>query len=64
MIRIFHGSQKAPGEERIYVAGEKEYLMKQKREKEGIPVNKTLQKMILELKKKWALDHFIFPFEK
>ncbi|NUM35050.1 MAG: Ldh family oxidoreductase [Candidatus Brocadiae bacterium] len=62
MIRVFHESQKAPGQEKIYVAGEKEHISRQQREKQGIPINKTLQKMILELKNKWDLGDFVFPF--
>lgn len=62
MIRVFHDSQKSPGQEKIYVAGEKEYITRQEREKVGIPINQTLQKMILDLKNKWSLHDFVFPF--
>ncbi len=37
-------SRKAPGCERIYVAGEKEYEMEQERRRTGIPVNENLQR--------------------
>jgi LDH2 family malate/lactate/ureidoglycolate dehydrogenase len=37
-------SRKAPGCERIYVAGEKEYEMEQERRRTGIPVNENLKR--------------------
>jgi LDH2 family malate/lactate/ureidoglycolate dehydrogenase len=42
-------SKHAPGQENIYIAGEKEYLMKQKRMEQGIPLYPALQNMIKEL---------------
>ncbi|MGQ9518058.1 MAG: Ldh family oxidoreductase, partial [Anaerolineae bacterium] len=37
-------SRKAPGCERIYVAGEKEYEIEQERRRTGIPVNENLKR--------------------
>jgi LDH2 family malate/lactate/ureidoglycolate dehydrogenase len=43
MLRELQGSRKAPGEERIYVAGEKEYEKQRERREKGIPVNENLR---------------------
>ena len=44
MMRDLQGAGKAPGQERIYVAGEKEYEMEQARREQGIPVNVNLKR--------------------
>ncbi len=43
IMRNLQASRKAPGQERIYVAGEKEYEMEKERRKLGIPVNPNLR---------------------
>jgi L-2-hydroxycarboxylate dehydrogenase (NAD+) len=43
MMRALQASHKAPGEDRIYVAGEKEYEHEQQRREAGIPVNENLK---------------------
>jgi len=62
ILRELRSSKVAPGEERIYTAGEKEYLIKQERDKKGVPVNKGVQKDLLEIRDSLELD-FRFPFE-
>ncbi|MEA3453888.1 MAG: Ldh family oxidoreductase [Candidatus Caldatribacteriota bacterium] len=57
-------SKKAPGAERIYTAGEKEYLAWLERKDKGAPINKNLQKQIIALKKELNLTKYKFPFEK
>jgi LDH2 family malate/lactate/ureidoglycolate dehydrogenase len=42
ILRKLQQSKKAPGHERIYVAGEKEYECEKRRRREGIPVNDAL----------------------
>lgn len=42
IMRELQTSRKAPGKDRIYVAGEKEYEMEQVRREQGIPVNPNL----------------------
>lgn len=44
IMRALQASRKAPGQARIYVAGEKEYEMEKERRKLGIPVNSNLRK--------------------
>ena len=46
ILRNLRASKKAPGQDRIYTAGEKEYLAWQERKKTGIPVTeKTISEM-------------------
>lgn len=62
ILRALRASRKMPGAERIYTAGEKEYLVWQERKDQGIPLNAELQKeirqMITELDLKGC--HFAF----
>ncbi|HEY73219.1 MAG: lactate dehydrogenase [Anaerolineaceae bacterium 4572_32.2] len=43
IMRALQEARKAPGEERIYVAGEKEYENEQRIRKQGVPVNANLR---------------------
>jgi L-2-hydroxycarboxylate dehydrogenase (NAD+) len=43
IMRVLQGARKAEGQERIYVAGEKEYENEQRIRIEGIPVNRNLR---------------------
>jgi len=43
IMRDLQNARKAPGQERIYVAGEKEYLKIQERTQKGIPINPNLR---------------------
>lgn len=61
ILRALRASKKAPGQERIYTAGEKEYLTSIERGKHGVPVGESLQKDILDLVKELDLD-YDFPF--
>jgi L-2-hydroxycarboxylate dehydrogenase (NAD+) len=42
IMRALQGSRKAPGEEHIYVAGEKEYEAEKRVREQGVPVNPNL----------------------
>jgi LDH2 family malate/lactate/ureidoglycolate dehydrogenase len=44
ILRDLQNARKAPGQERIYVAGEKEHEMIQARKKDGIPINPNLRR--------------------
>lgn len=61
ILRALRSSKKAPGQERIYTAGEKEYLTSLEREKTGIPINESLRKDILQLQEELGLE-YDFPF--
>lgn len=46
LITEIHGAKKAKGQERIWVAGEKEFLRAEQRKEEGIPINeKTIEEL-------------------
>ena len=62
MLRTLRGSIKAPGEERIYTAGEKEWLMERKVRREGVPINPNLQKDLKVMQKELKLNQYAFPF--
>ena len=63
ICRALRASKKAPGAERIYTAGEKEYLTWLERKDKGVPVGEAVQKEILEVRDSLGLP-FTFPFEK
>ncbi|MFX1487770.1 MAG: Ldh family oxidoreductase [Promethearchaeota archaeon] len=62
IMRDLRNSPKEPGKERIYTAGEKEYIAEVEREKTGIPLNKSLQNDIKEMQKELNLEKYNFPF--
>lgn len=63
ILRSVRNSKVAPGEERIYTAGEKEYLIYQDRlAKGGVPINESVQKEFIEIRDRFGLDYH-FPFE-
>ena len=62
ICRGLRASEKAPGAERIYTAGEKEYLAWQDRKDKGVPVGESIQKELLQLRDELELDYH-FPFE-
>ncbi len=63
IMRELRAATVAPGEERIYTAGEKEYLTWMERKETGLAVNKSVQKELIELRDDAGLDEFVFPFE-
>lgn len=62
ILRQLRASQKAPGHDRIYTAGEKEYLAWLERRDKGVPINAPLQKNIQELIAELGITGFDFPF--
>ena len=62
ILRALRASKKAPGCERIYTAGEKEYIAYQERSKTGVPVNAALRKVMLQLREECKLYQYDFPF--
>jgi len=56
LVREMRQSAKLPGQERIYTAGEKEYLMEQTIPQTGVPINAELQKMMKQLNQELALQ--------
>lgn len=62
ILREIRASKKAPGQDRIYTAGEKEYLVWKERENSGVPINEAVQKEINEVRDKLGLS-YTFPWE-
>lgn len=62
ICRALRASRKAPGAERIYTAGEKEWLAYNYRKVHGCPVPPSLQKVMVELRNRWDMD-FHWDFE-
>jgi LDH2 family malate/lactate/ureidoglycolate dehydrogenase len=62
ILRALRASKKAPGRDRIYTAGEKEYLVWQKRKTKGVPVNPAVQKELISVRDELKLP-YVFPFE-
>ena len=60
ILRTLRASKKAPGAERIYTAGEKEYLAWLQRKEKGVPITKNLQKNLLIIKKELNLEKYDF----
>lgn len=63
ILRELRASQKAPGEEHIFTAGEKEYLVWQERKDSGVPINPAVQKEMIAVRDELGLTQYKFPFE-
>ncbi len=62
IMRGLRSSKKAPGKEKIYTAGEKEYHSEVERRNTGIPINKSIQNDIKLMQKELGLDGYDFSF--
>lgn len=62
ILRDLRSSEKAPGEERIYTAGEKEWIAKEFRKNKGVPMGEAVQKEFIEVRDALRID-ISFPFE-
>lgn len=62
IIREVRASKKAPGAERIYTAGEKEYEIRLSRAS-GVPINESVQKEISAVRDELGLTQYVFPWE-
>ncbi len=62
ILRALRASTRAPGKERIYTCGEKEYLAWQERKDKGVPVDAGLRQELVTLRDELKLP-YTFPFE-
>ncbi|MGE5370952.1 MAG: Ldh family oxidoreductase [Solirubrobacterales bacterium] len=62
ILRALRASEKAPGADRIYTAGEKEYMAWEYRKDKGVPVNAPLQRDMIAIRNELKLG-YRFPFE-
>ena len=63
IIREVRSTKKAPGAERIYTAGEKEYEIRLAR-KDGVPINESVQHEMNQIRDELGLTQYVFPWEK
>ena len=63
IMRELRASKKAPGQDHIYTAGEKEWIAWQYRKVHGCPVPKTLQTQMIGFRDRFKLNYH-FDFEK
>lgn len=63
ILRELRASKRAPGQERIYTAGEKEYLVWQERKDSGVPINQSVQKEFNEVRDLLNLKQYKFPWD-
>jgi LDH2 family malate/lactate/ureidoglycolate dehydrogenase len=61
MMRELRAARKAPGADRIWTPGEKEYETMLARDRSGIPVNQELLAELCELRDRLALEAQAFP---
>jgi LDH2 family malate/lactate/ureidoglycolate dehydrogenase len=62
IVRQLRASHKAPGQERVYTAGEKELEIEKHIRVEGVPVNPNLQKNLRIMQEELGLTQYDFPF--
>lgn len=62
ILRQLRASKKAPNQDRIYTAGEKEYLTWLERKDQGVPIGEDLQKEFIQVRDQLKLN-FSFSFE-
>ena len=58
ILRALRNSDKMPGEEKIYTAGEKEHLNFLEREKSGVPINEALWNEMKIVTEEYKLENF------
>jgi LDH2 family malate/lactate/ureidoglycolate dehydrogenase len=58
IIRMLQNARKAPGQNRIYVAGEKEYEAEQRIRAQGIPINRNLRRELQLMRDELAISGY------
>ena len=64
ILNDLRNSRKAPGQARIFTAGEKEFEKEKLVRTQGVPINPNLQKDLLFLQKELGLFQYKFSFKK
>jgi len=62
ILRELRGSEKIPGQDRIYTAGEKEYYIWLERQNKGVPFNEQLLEEFRGLCKDYNLEEYLHYF--
>ncbi|MBA5729611.1 Ldh family oxidoreductase [Aerococcaceae bacterium INB8] len=63
ILRALRNSEVAPGEERIYTAGEKEHLVWLERKDTGLPLNEGVQQEMIAIRDELGWSDYKLPFE-
>lgn len=63
ILRSIRASRKAPGADRIYTAGEKEYEIWLSRRDSGVPINESVQAEMVAVRDRLNLTKYKFPWE-
>ena len=63
IIRAVRASKKQPGQDHIYTAGEKEWLVWQQRKDSGVPINESVQQEFCQVRDELGLTQYKFPWE-
>lgn len=64
IIRGVRASKKAPGQDRIYTANEKEWDVWLYRKDKGVPITEPVQKELIEVRDHLGLTQYKFPWEE
>lgn len=63
ILRSVRASKKAPGQERIYTANEKEYEVWLSRKDSGVPISEPVQFEMINVRDELGLTQYKFPWE-
>ena len=63
ILRELRNSKKMPGHDRIFTAGEKEYITYKEREKSGVPINDALWQEMKDITLEYKLEKFYNLFK-
>ncbi|MBG9977756.1 Ldh family oxidoreductase [Ruoffia tabacinasalis] len=63
ILRALRNSEVAPGEDRIYTAGEKEHLVWLERKDTGLPLNEGVQQEMIAIRDELGWTDYKLPFE-
>jgi len=63
ILRELRASNKAPGQARIYTAGEKEWLAWLERRDHGVPINAALRRDMDVIRRELGLTQYTFPWD-
>ena len=64
ILRALRASTRAPGEDHIFTAGEKEWNVWCERKDSGVPINDAVQKELCTVRDQLGLTQYTFPWEK
>ena len=56
ILKELRASEKAPGQERIFTAGEKEFIVWQERKQNGVPINEGVQSDFIKVRDSFSIN--------